>query len=220
VIRQHWQILALIALVFLLWNTPVLVPLKILIVFFHELSHGLAAVLSGGSIESISISPQQGGLTITRGGSPFLITSAGYLGSLLMGAFVFLMAIKSRADRFVMAALGGAMLLVAALYMREVFALGFALVAGLAMLASAKYLKPSLNDAALRVIGLTSMIYVPFDILSDTILRSGLRSDAYNLAQQVGGPTILWGAIWLAISLTVVFYVLKHGLRDNTHIRF
>jgi len=218
--RQHWQLIAMVAVVFLLWNTPVMIPLKILIVFFHELSHGLAALLTGGSIESISISPRQGGLTTTRGGSLFLITSAGYIGSLLFGVALFLLALKGRADKVVMAALGGLLLLVAALYMRSLFALGFTVAAGVAMVLTAKYLPQQVNDAALRVIGLTSMIYVPFDILSDTILRSGLRSDAYNMAQQFGGATVIWGSLWLLLSLAVIWITLKKGLKSQSHISF
>ncbi len=211
--QKNWQMIAIVGGIFLLWNTPVIVPLKILVVFFHEVSHGLLAVLSWGRIERISVSLQQGGLTMTRGGNLFLITSAGYVGSLLIGVLLFLAAVRSRADRKIMALLGLAMLVIAGLYMREIFALGFALAAGLAMLGSAKYLSRRVNDAALRVIGLTSMVYVPFDILSDTILRSSQPSDAYNLAQQVGGAAWLWGGVWLAISLAVIWWALRKGLR-------
>ena len=82
--KGHWQLLALLAAVFALWQTPVVLPLKILVVFLHELSHGLAAVLTGGEIVELSLSAQQGGHAVTRGGSRFLILSAGYLGSLLL----------------------------------------------------------------------------------------------------------------------------------------
>ena len=210
--KQHWQLILIVAGVFLLWNTPVMIPLKILTVFFHELAHGLAALLTGGSIESISISPQQGGLTTTRGGSLFLITTAGYLGSLLFGVAIFLLALKGRADKAVMAALGGMLILVAVFYMRTVFSLGFTILSGVAMILTAKYLSTTVNDTALRVIGLTSMIYVPFDILSDTILRSSQRSDAYNMAQQFGGATVIWGGLWLIISLAVIWVTFKKGL--------
>jgi hypothetical protein len=211
--KHLWPTLLIVVVIFLLWNTPLMIPLKILIVFFHELSHGLAAVVTGGSIESISISPQQGGLTTTRGGWLFLITSAGYLGSLMIGVLLYLSALKTKADKLIMGALGATMLLVAALYMRELFALGFTIAAGAAMLASAKYLPENINDAALRVLGLVSMGYVPFDILSDTIIRSNLRSDAYNLSTQTGLPTVLWGGIWLLASLAVIFVAFKKSLR-------
>ncbi|HHI70196.1 MAG TPA: M50 family peptidase, partial [Rhodobacteraceae bacterium] len=123
VLRGHWQLMLITAVVFALWNTPVVVPLKILIVFFHELSHAIAAWLTGGSVESISLSPQQGGLTATRGGNVFLTMSAGYLGSLLIGVLVFLVAVRSHADRVLMGVLGAVLLLVAALFIREWFAL-------------------------------------------------------------------------------------------------
>ena len=211
--KQLWPTFLITVVIFILWNTPVMIPLKILIVFFHELSHGLAAVLTGGSIESISISPQQGGLTTTRGGWLFLITSAGYLGSLLIGVLLYLSALKTKADLLIMGALGATLLLVAALYMREWFALGFTIMAGIAMLASARFLPENINDTALKVLGLVSMGYVPFDILSDTIIRSNLRSDAYALSIQTGLPTVLWGGIWLLASLAVIVVTFKKSLR-------
>jgi len=46
-LRGHWQLIALVAAVFALWQTPVIIPLKILIVFLHELSHAaMTAMLS------------------------------------------------------------------------------------------------------------------------------------------------------------------------------
>ncbi|WP_428539346.1 M50 family metallopeptidase [Profundibacter sp.] len=163
--------------ILLLWFTPVIIPLKILIVFFHELSHALAAWLTGGSVDSISISPQMGGTTVTRGGNVFLQMSAGYLGSLLIGVLLFLGAVRSHADRIMMAGLGVVMLLIAALYIRDGFALAFIVGGGVLMLVAARFLSRDVNDLVLRVVGLTSMIYVPMDIFSDTIARSELRSD-------------------------------------------
>ena len=206
------------AVVFALWNTPVVVPLKILIVFFHELSHAIAAWLTGGSVESISLSPQQGGLTATRGGNVFLTMSAGYLGSLLIGVLVFLVAVRSHADRVVMGMLGAVLLLVAALFIREWFALAFTVGTGLVMLASARYVPHDVNDLALRVIGLTSMIYVPLDIFSDTIARSGIRSDAYMLAERFGGATVILGGLWLLISLAVIGVCFRYGLGERSNV--
>jgi len=211
--RGRWLILALVLAVFLLWNTPGMLPLKILVVFFHELSHAMAAVLSGGKVVSISLSPEQGGLTITRGGSLFWVTTAGYIGSLLIGVALFLLAVRGRRDRAVMAALGATLLLVAALYMRESFALLFSVVTGVAMLGSARYFNAKTNDAVLRVIGLTSMGYVPYDILSDTILRSSVGSDAESLARQFGGAPWFWGGVWLLVSLAVIWWAMRKGLR-------
>jgi hypothetical protein len=210
--KSHWHLLALSALIFALWQTPVLVPLKILVVFLHELSHAIAAWLTGGSVERISLSAQQGGYAVTRGGNLFAILSAGYLGSLVLGAALLMVSLRSRADRAVVALLGGVMLLVTLLYVRDLFAVAFCAGAGLALLALARFLGHAANDLALRVIGLTSLIYVPYDIFDDTIARAGQRSDAYMLATAFGGPTVLWGLIWLALSLCVIIWCLRRIL--------
>ncbi len=218
VVRGHWQMLVITAAILVLWFTPVIIPLKILIVFFHELSHALAAWITGGSVESIRISPQQGGATVTRGGNVFLQMSAGYLGSLLIGVLLFLGAVRSHADRIMMAVLGAVMLLIAALYIRDVFALAFITGGGILMLVVARFLSRDVNDLVLRVVGLTSMIYVPMDIFSDTIARSEMRSDAYMLADRFGGATMMWGGLWLLVSLVVIGLCLRYGLGRHSNI--
>ena len=217
-VRGHWQLVALTALVFALWQTPVVVPLKILVVFLHEVSHALAALATGGSVSAITISTAQGGLTVTRGGSLFLILSAGYLGSLALGALILLIALRTRWDRALMGALGLAMLVITALYLREGFAIFFGLGGAAVMLAMAWFLPRDVNDMALRLIGLTSLIYVPWDIFNDTIQRAGLRSDATMLAEEFGGPAMLWGGLWLVLSLAVIAGSLRWGLGARSNI--
>ena len=219
-LQGHWQLILLTGVIFVLWQTPVILPLKILIVFLHEISHALAAWVTGGTVLSISLSPQQGGLAITRGGNLFMILSAGYVGSLLIGVALFLIALRSQADRVVMAVLAAVVLLIAGFFIREWFAFGFSVGLGVLMLASARYLPHSLNDLGLRVIGLTSMVYVPFDIFDDTIARSHERSDAYMLAETFGGATMLWGGIWLLISLLVIGICFRYGLGARSNIAF
>ncbi|MFK7940851.1 MAG: M50 family metallopeptidase [Roseovarius sp.] len=219
-LKGHWQLIAILVVVFALWSTPVVLPLKILIVFLHELAHALMTLLTGGEVLEMSISAQQGGHVISRGGSRFLILTAGYLGSLVIGVGLLLAALRTRADRVVVAVFGMVMLGVAVLYMRDFFALGFTLATGLALLAMSRYLPNDLNDMTLRIIGLSSLVYVPFDIFDDTIRRSGARSDAYMLAEEFGGPTMLWGGLWLVLSGVVIVWCLRHilGQDSNLHV--
>ena len=195
-----------------------MVPLKILVVFLHEMSHALAALLTGGSVEQISISAQQGGFAVTRGGNLFAILSAGYLGSLILGAALLMVALRSKADRAVTAALGAIMLLVTLVYVRDLFAVVFCVVAGLVLLGMARFLGHAANDLALRLIGLTSLIYVPYDIFDDTIRRSTLRSDAYMLAEAFGGTAMIWGGIWLVLSGLVIAWCMRRILGTSSNI--
>ena len=220
ILKGHWQLITVTGLVFLLWNTPVVLPLKLLVVFMHELSHGLAALLTGGTIENISLSVMQGGHAITRGGNSFAILSAGYVGSLLIGMALLVTALRTQADRAVLALCGLTILAVTALYIRDWFPLIFCTVAGVCMLAIAQYLDHTINDLMLRIIGLTSLIYVPYDIFDDTIARSGLRSDAYMLSEQFGGPTMLWGGLWLVLSVSVIILCLRYGIGQSSNLKF
>ncbi|WP_299661089.1 M50 family metallopeptidase [uncultured Ruegeria sp.] len=218
-IRGHWQLIAIVALVFVFWNTLLVLPLKILVVFLHELSHALAIVTTGGSVESFSVSPQQGGLVIGRDGNRFISLSAGYLGSLLFGMGLLINALRTNADRAVLGVFGGVMLVVTLLYVRDPFAMAFCAGSGAVMLAAAWYLSRNLCDLVLRVIGLTSMIYVPFDIFDDTIRRAGLRSDAYMLAEEFGGTTMMWGGMWLVLSVVMIFFCLRNLLGRDSNVR-
>lgn len=207
------------ALVFALWSTPAVIPLKLLIVFLHEVSHALATLATGGSVISLTVTPDQGGAVLSLGGNRFAILNAGYVGSLLIGVLLFLVAVRTHLDRAMLGLLGALLLAVTMLYVRDLFALAFGLATGAAMLAAAWYLSRNINDLALRVIGLASMVYVPYDIFSDTIARTHLQSDAWMLADEFGGPTILWGGLWLVLSILAIGVSLRHGLGSDSDIR-
>ena len=204
--RPAAKLAVIAAVVLLAWGTPVVWPLKILVVFFHELSHGLAAIATGGGIVRIEVVAAQGGLCVTRGGSAFLTLSAGYLGSLLWGSAALLAAVRSRRDRGLMIALGAVIATATLLWVRPLFSFGFGfhLAAGLALVAVGAWLPEIVCDGVLRVFGVASCLYVVPDIWSDTIARSGLRSDARMLAELTGVPTVVWGAFWIIVALLVI----------------
>lgn len=217
-ISGHWQLIVITMAVFALWQTPVLMPLKIFTVFLHEFGHAAMTLLTGGDVISLSVSAQQGGEVWSAGGNRFLILTAGYLGSLVFGVALLLSALWWTADRIVMAFCGAVMLLVALMYVRDIFAIAFTAGTGIAMIATAWFLPNVISDLVLRILGLTSMIYVPYDIFSDTIQRAQLRSDARMLAEEFGGTTMIWGGLWLVISLAVIFQCLRKGLGTQSNI--
>ncbi|MCC7479030.1 M50 family metallopeptidase [bacterium] len=197
-------------LITLLWGTPVVYPLKILVVFFHELSHGLMAILTGGQIVQIQLSAFEGGLCITAGGNRFLILSAGYVGSLLWGGVILLLAARTRWHRALTMALGWLLLVVGIAYVRPLlsFGLAFILASGAALLYSGLRAGQEFNRYLLKLIGLTSLLYAPLDILSDTIFGSHLPSDAQMLSQLTGIPTVVHGVVWIAVSVLCGFLLL------------
>lgn len=209
-------LIGMLILVSLLWNTWFIYPLRLLVVFFHELSHGLAAVLTGGRIVQIQLVAQEGGVCITQGGIRFMILTAGYLGSLVWGGAILLVAARTRRDREACIALGALLLLVALLWVRPVFSFGFgfALIIGLLLVAAGWKLSEGVCDFVLKLIGLTSILYVPLDIASDTLARSYLPSDARMLAEATGVPTVIWGGLWILLALAAGLYFLMLAVRQ------
>lgn len=218
--KAFGTLLVLLILIGVLWDTGVVYPLKILVVFFHELSHGLAAIITGGEIVRIELSSMQGGVCYTRGGSRFLITTAGYLGSLLWGGTILMLAARTRFDRQMAAALGVMMLIIAVLFIRPFisFGMGFVLLTSLVLIGLGFKAPESVNDFLLRTIGLTSCLYAPLDIKSDILDRPHLRSDAVNLADHTGIPAMVWGIVWITIAVIVSAYFMLQASQSEVSL--
>ncbi len=190
--------------VWLLWNTPVIYPLKIFVVLLHELSHAAMALATGGTVQRIVIDRFQGGATYTSGGNTFLILSAGYLGSLLWGS---LMVVAAQARRvrpdWAIGVIGGLVAVLTAVYVRSGFGIVFGVLFGLALIVASRKLPAAWNRSLLLTLGLTSSLYAILDIKSDILDRPGQNSDAHMLAQLTGIPTLVWGVLWIGIALGV-----------------
>lgn len=196
-------------IVVLLWSTPFIYPFKLIVVGLHEFSHVLMTWATGGEVVQFSLNPYEGGHVMSRGGNTFLILQAGYLGSLLFGWVLLWLADRTDLDRLFVFLLGVAFLL-SPLLGPTVSGSVLGLLLGVGCIAIAAKAGLTLNDLILRVIGLVSVAYVPLDIISDTILRSAWPSDARRLAETYGGWTLLWGGVWLALSLAFNVWAYSH----------
>lgn len=205
-------VLFLVAVYF--WDSAFVLPIKYLTVFFHELSHGLASVFTGGSIVRIELNANQGGVCWTTGGVRFIVTSAGYLGSLLWGSLILLGAVKTRFDQQITAGLGILLLAVTAIWVRNLEGVVICTLTGFGLLAIAAYTNEKICDQFLKFLGLTSCFYVLIDIKSDLIDRSIRGSDAYEIGKMLFMPGWLVGMVWLAIAGFVTWKVLAYSLKE------
>jgi hypothetical protein len=212
--KIHWKqaglILACTVVIVALWGTWVVYPLKILVVFFHELSHGLAALATGGRIVEVQVDAGEGGMCLTDGGSRFISLSAGYLGSLIFGGALLLGASHMKHKNIPNLVLGLVIFVATLLWVRPWHSFGFffGLGAGIAFVAAAQKLSKDVNGYILTVIGLTSALYAVLDIKGDILDRPEARSDAVMLAEHTGVPAIMWGAGWMIVSICLAFVFL------------
>ena len=200
--------LALGVAALLLWDTVVAYPFRVFVALLHEISHGLAAVLTGGRIVSIGLSVDEGGVCVTQGGWRFVVLSAGYLGSLLFGALFLLLGGKRRRAPAVIGLIGLFTLGVALVYVRTLFGFAYGLAAAAAFILVGARLRPAVSQMLLAAVGVTSCLYAVWDIAYDVLLRSVPRSDAAALAGLTGIPAVVWGVLWVLASVWVMVAVL------------
>ena len=199
----------MVVLSYFFWYTPVVYPVKVFTVVMHEISHGLAALASGGTIVRIDIVPELGGVCYTRGGARLLVLSAGYVGSILWGCAILLMAIKTNLDRALSMAIGVALFVVVALYVRSPFGIVFCLGFGAALILVGRYAPAVVNELVLVFLGLTSALYAVLDIKEDLISRTVPGSDAYQMSQLLPLPPVVWGVLWIALALAAIVWTFR-----------
>lgn len=82
--------LVAVGLFFIPYSDYLLYPLRLFVTFIHESGHAMAALLTGGSVDSLHVSPSGSGVTWVRV-SPiwsWVSLSGGYVGAALFGALL------------------------------------------------------------------------------------------------------------------------------------
>lgn len=207
------------------WNTLLIYPIKLFVVMLHEMSHGLMAMAFGGKIIAIQIDPQIGGYCLYEMENSFwgefMTGSAGYIGSLLWGSLILILAVKSIKDKYISLVIGLILLCLSYFVLKSGEIFGTIMTAGLGifMLVAFKYFRTSFHDLWLKFIGITSCFYVIFDIKDDLIDRTNIGSDADKIAALTGFSSLLIGILWILIALLILFivlrYIYKHQVNPN-----
>ncbi|MGS0680084.1 M50 family metallopeptidase [Shewanella sp. 125m-7] len=189
---------------FLVTRLPfVSVPFKWLESYFHELSHGLATIVSGGIVSHIQLFPNGAGLCFSQGGWPILIGFAGYFGAALWGYLMFMFATWPKGIRASFAILGGVVVLTIILWARDL--LTIAILASLAVL----FLLPlKLTQNRFLASGLRIMaLMIILNALASPMVLLGLegQGDANMLASESWLPAWFWVFTWLATSALMLY---------------
>ncbi|MBI5883763.1 MAG: M50 family metallopeptidase [Elusimicrobia bacterium] len=204
---------ALFVLAFLYWDKALFHPLRILVTLFHELGHGLAGVLTGGRIEVITVDSMGGGLCYVSGGWRWVVLPAGYIGSMGAGCAILILACRTRWDRFVAMALGGALVLACVVFVRSWTGFLYGTASGLALIASGRWLNEEFNDLLLCFIGSTSCLYAVLDVRHLMRLGRGYNDAAMFSQEILPLPPVVWAFLWGALSVIVLAATLVIALR-------
>lgn len=205
-------IIALIVLLtILLWDSIIIYPIKLFVVLLHEISHGIVSVLTGGQIVSIQISQYLGGQCNTKGGIPFLVASAGYLGSLLFGSAIFISSYDKNYSKWITTSIAVILVLFTANYMTGSVGVVLSLIFSLILILSPRYFNKTFHKYLMKSLGLISSLYVLVDIKEDLLTFEYRETDAHLLAKITGINAAVWGLLWFGISVVAIYFLFRYG---------
>jgi hypothetical protein len=219
------------ALSILLWFTPfaelLTYPFRLFVTFIHEGGHAIAALVTGNSVESLSIATNASGETYTSQGgtiSQIFVASAGYLGAMAYGALLLVLIRRSVAARVVLIGSAGVVLALTIIYglikplMSGAFTgIPFTLLAGTALSVGlvmvAKFAGARLATFFVSFLAVQCILNALLDLKTVFFLSSpfaaAVPTDAVNMASATGIPALFWAVTWIVISLGLLLLTMR-----------
>lgn len=198
-----------------LWQIPIigwpLYPFYLFVVFVHEFSHALAALITGGNVHYVHVHPGPSGVVRREGGIGCIVRSAGYVGSALCGGLFIILAAGDAPSRTVLAWVGVILGILTVFLVRNAFGIiaGIGLATGL-VIASIR-LDEFVTEALLWMLAIQFVLFTftTFGGLFDWMQLPYGRTDAHNLAADTGIPPLFWAILWSLIALLIFFTAIS-----------
>ena len=215
------------------WYIPLLsyltYPLRIFATFIHEGGHALATVLTGNSVQSLTVSMDGSGEVYSLGSgllSGLLISSAGYLGTTAFGVGLLAWMRYGRSSRMALLISAGFLAVMTAVFgfLAPIFNLfttstvggffftifsGVLLAVGLA--AIAKYANAKWANFTVAFLAVQCLLNAVFDLLTVFFISTmtSQHTDAANMAGATGIPGMFWVLLWIGISVAMISVGLR-----------
>ena len=221
-----WLITAAFATI-VLWQLPagayILYPFTILATWFHEMSHGLMALLLGGQFRKLEIFGDGSGvasyamsLSLAPIG-PALVAAAGPMGPPIAGSALILASRSFKAATLSLKILGGFLLLSTLIWVRSLFGLIAIPLLGLIILAIALKAPRWLQGFAIQFLGVQACIstYHQLDYLFSYSAGPLGLSDTAQIQQRLLLPYWFWGGLMAITSLVILVQSLRIAYRSR-----
>lgn len=199
-----------------IWQMPfgglMLYPFTILATWFHEMGHGLTALLLGAEFKQLLIFPNGSGVAYhTASGrlSGALVAAGGLLGPPIAGSLFILSGRFARRSRWVMGVLGVVLLLSTLIWVRTPFGWVILPLTGISLLLIASKGPDWLQTVVLQFLGVQACIstYHQLDYLFMNQANIGGRqmlSDTGSIAKALLLPYWFWGGAIALISFALL----------------
>jgi hypothetical protein len=209
-----------------LWQVPggnyFLYPFTILGTWFHEMGHGLAAILMGGQFHRLEIYSNGSGLAY-HSGPLFLgnigraiVAMGGPLGPTFAGALLIVSSVRENTTRIALYVFGAVMIISAAVWVRSWFGVALILFFGALTLFIAIKAGSKTQRWYVQILGVQAVVslYLSLNYLfSDGgfVQNNQYLSDTAVISQNLFMPYWFWALLILAISIFVIYKSIKYA---------
>jgi hypothetical protein len=205
-------------------------PFRIFVTFIHEGGHAIAALLTGNSVQSLSVAMNGSGETYTTQGgwfSQMFVSSAGYIGAMTFGALLLVLIRRAVAARLVLLGSAGIVLALTIIFgvVKPLFAgawlslsgLPFTLFAGVllsaGLFAVARFASARVATFVVSLLAVQCVLNALLDLKTVFFLSSPFAAtvptDAVNMANTTGVPAIFWAGLWITFSVLILLVAIK-----------
>lgn len=232
--NRKYSLLIITIATIVLWNVPfgklALYPFTILGTWFHEMAHGLTAIILGGTFYYLEIFSNGSGLAAYSGPlflGPIgraLVAGAGPIGPTIAGFIFIISSVNIKATKFMLYFLSISLIVSNIIWMRSIF--GFIVISVFVIIIILITLKANdkIKQFVLQLLGVQAFasVYMSIGYLFSTganVDGSSFASDTQQMANNLLLPHFIWAGIILLFSAFMIFKSLQfvHKKTKNNH---
>ncbi|GAA6173027.1 M50 family metallopeptidase [Colwellia sp. KU-HH00111] len=184
------------------------IPFNWLESYFHEISHGIAAIVTGGTILRIQLFANGAGLCTTQGGMAVVISFSGYAGATLWGWGIYKLASAHQRAAQVFSVFILLLLICSVIFWgRDILTWFILAILAVVFLLTIKLKKINYLQGLMQLFGLLILLN---SMSSPTYLLDGRHiGDGAALASVTFVPEIVWVLTWFAFALLALYSLYK-----------
>lgn len=222
-----------IALWFIPYADYLVYPIRLFVTFIHESSHALVALITGGSVQSLTVSANGEGAVWSASSNWFsamLTSSAGYLGTTFFGVLLLFMIRRSISPKAILATLAGLIGLMTVVFglivpffnlfsgQVTLSSIAFTTLAGAgltaALAAIARFGTLKVMNFSVAFLAVQLVLNALADLktlffLNAPIVGSNIQTDAMNMQEATGLPAVAWILLWIVLSVVMISVGLR-----------
>jgi hypothetical protein len=221
-----WGLLIAAVITIILWQIPlgaqILYPFTILATWFHEMGHGLAAVLLGGEFAELKLYANGSGVASYRIAPDHLsyafIAASGPLAPAIAGSIFIFAGRFSSSAHYCLLLLSLMLLFSALIWVRSGFGIGMLLILSGSIFLIALQASHALQQFAIQFLGVQACIstfrQLDYLLTREVVIGGkGMLSDTGQIAEYLFLPHYIWGWLIIISALIILLISLKAAYR-------